>query len=219
VALVLVGVIAGALYSSLHIAFKARESADAALQPVRRAELTIALIRTDIEGALPPTGLLAAEFVGEDSTDAAGRDADTLLLHSSAGVPVEGRVASDVRRVELSCEPADAGEGNLIVRRTTTRLLAPETPEPAEEVLCRDVEGFDLRYFDGSGWVESWNSSTRGNALPEAVEVTIAMRRERDGSEDLEPYRVSRVLRIRAEGAPQQRGGRINRTSSGGSEQ
>lgn len=215
VALVLMSVIAGALYSSLHIAFKARESASAVLEPVRRAELTITLIRRDIECALPPTGLLAAEFVGEDATDAGGRDADTLLLHSSAGVPVEGRVASDIRRVELSCEPSESGEGNLIVRRTTTRLLAPETPEPVEEVLCRNVEAFDLRYFDGSGWMESWNSSGSGNALPEAVEVTITMRRERPGSEDLEPHRVSRVLRIRAEGPPEQRGGRINRTTGG----
>jgi general secretion pathway protein J len=215
VALALVSVIAGALYGSLHVAFKARESAEAAVEPVRRAELTITLIRGDVESVLPPTGLLAAEFVGEDATDAGGRDADTLVLHSSANIPAADRPACDIRMVELSCEPDDTGKDNLIVRRITTRLLAPETAEPVEEVLCRNVEAFNLRYFDGSGWVESWNSSSAGNALPEAVEVTIAMRRERSGMDDLEPYRVARVLRVRCDGPTQQRGGRINRASGG----
>ena len=31
----------------------------------------------------------------------------------------------------------------------------------------------NLRYFDGSGWVEAWDSTADANSLPLAVEVEI----------------------------------------------
>lgn len=219
VALALVGVIAGALYGSLYIAYKAHERAHAAITPIRRAELAATLIRRDIESVLPPTGILAAEFVGEDATDDSGRPADALVVHCCSHVPQEGEPASDIRKVELTCETLeeDIEETQAIIRRSTTSLLATETPDPIEDVLCRDVLAFNLRYFDGTEWLDAWDSTTQSNDLPLAVEVTIEVGRILpDGSEEVE-HSVVRVLRILCEGpSATSEGLTVQRGGSGG---
>lgn len=211
VALALVGVIAGALYGSLYIAYKARKSADAAITPIRVGELAATLIRRDIECALPPTGVLAGEFVGEDATDRAGRPADALVLHSCSHVPGGGEPACDIRRVELTCEPLedDTDATNAIIRRSTTRLLAAETPEPREEVLCRDVLAFNLRYLGAEEWLDSWDSTTQGNQLPAAVEVTVEIGRVLPDDTVQTEHTVVRVLRILCRGSEGQQTTRV----------
>jgi len=188
----MMSILAGSLYASLHIAFRTRDSAEAQLDPVRTAQLAIELLRQDIESALPPTGILAGEFIGTDATDELGRDADTLTLHSSAHNASAGEIASDVRLVEFSFEPTSDGDKPVLLRRITTNLLAPEVPEPEEEVLCRSVLAWNISYYDGYEWLDAWDSTTQGNALPVAVQVTLEIGYPgEDGSEE-ESYRLSR---------------------------
>ena len=213
VAMALMSVIAGSLYASLHIGFRARESAAAALEPVRMAELGIELLRKDMESALPPTGILAGEFVGHDAKDDVGRDADTLLFHSSANVPELSERACDIRRIELALASVSDGTERALIRGITTNLLATETVEPEEEVLCRAVLAFNLRYFDGSDWLDSWDSTTQGDVLPVAIEVTL----ELEGPEPTQPagggYRVSRVFLLPCSSPAAEEGTQVIRSS------
>jgi len=213
VAMALMSVIAGSLYAGLRIGFKARESAVAAVKPVRAAELAVELLRKDIESALPPTGILAGGFLGLDATDSAGRDADTLLFHSCAHVPAPAQRACDVRMVELAVETPSDGGAPALVRRVTTDLLAVETVESAQEVLCRGVSAFNLRYFDGSEWPDSWDSSARGDALPTAVEITLELERPETNRPDAEGYRLSRVLLLHCGGSGAEEATQIIRTT------
>jgi len=194
VAMALMGVLAVSLYASLHIGFRARRSAAAALEPVRTAELAMELVRQDIESALPPTGILAGEFIGQDAKDDLQRDADMLLLHSSAHGEDDGQSAPDIRRIELAVTSLSDGTGNVLLRRTTTNLLAPEMVQAEEEVLCRRVMAFNLRYFDGSDWLDNWDSSTQGDLLPLAIEVTLEVERPEATTPAAGGYRLSRVF-------------------------
>jgi len=147
VAMAIMVVLAGSLYATLSIAFRARRSATSTVEETRKVEIGLALLRADLQAAVVPSGILAGAFVGEQGTDAAGRAADSLLFHCTApgAEPVEG--TGDVRMVEFACVE-DGGEnqygneaGLVLVRRITTNLLAPTTPEPDQEVLCRGVYG------------------------------------------------------------------------------
>ena len=213
VAMALMSVIAGSLYAALRVGFRARDSAVAAVKPVRAAELAVELLRKDVESALPPTGILAGGFLGQDATDSAGRDADTLLLHSCAHVPAPAQRACDVRMVELALETPSNGGAPALVRRVTTNLLAVETVEPAQEVLCRGVSEFNVRYFDGSDWAESWDSSARGDALPAAVEITLELERPETTRADAEGYRISRILLLHCGGGAAEEATQIIRTT------
>jgi hypothetical protein len=87
----------------------------------------------------------------------------------------------------LPGQPGQSAGGAIqsaLVRRITTNLLAPTTPDPQQEVICRGVRTFTLRFFDGTAWQDTWDSTTVGttqsNVLPQAVEVTIELEGERN---------------------------------------
>jgi type II secretion system protein J len=195
VAIALIAVVAGSLYASLNIAFRARRSALGVTESVRRAELALDLVRQDLQAAMLPRGVLAGIFTGTDDQDAQGRDADSLVLYASVPdlEPTQG--IGDVKQIELACETSDDGRSQVLVRLTTANLLAPQTPEPEREVLCTGVYAFNLRYFDGSEWQDTWDSSTQDDALPVAIEVTLQLtgdeRRGEDGG-----YSASRVFLV-----------------------
>ena len=195
VALSLMAVLAGALYGSLHIGFRAQRSATAAIDPVRTASLALEMVRKDLGSALPPTGILAGTFFAEDSADeSSGANADTLTWYASTGALGEGRC--DIVRLELAVASLGETGERALVRRVTSNLLAPKEQEPAEEVLCRRVAALNLRYFDGSAWLDTWDSTVTDNALPMAVEVTLAVNRGLAGEKGVEPYVLTRVFAI-----------------------
>lgn len=171
----MIAVLAGSLYATLHTVFMARRRIDATIEPIRRTELALELVRTDLESVMPPTGILAQGFLGEDGTDASGQPTDSLLMCCTAGGAVDTEGTGDIRQVELTCE-ADPDDGTtVLVRRVYRYLLATRVEEPIEEVLCHGVRSFDLKYHDGIDWQESWDSTTRGNALPLAVQVSLVL--------------------------------------------
>ncbi len=218
VALVLMNILAASLYAGLHIAHRARDQALERLQPVRTAELTADLIRRELEAALPPTGIMAGAFIGEDGLDQAGRDSDILTFSAATNVVRPGERAGDLREVTLALLDSEGTQGSALVRLTSTNLLAPEEPEPVEDVLCRGVRSFNLRYFDGSDWLEVWDSTAVENALPAAVEVTLGIDGRPDpvtGSEEHE-QELCRVVLMPCYSVPGS-GVQVNRgTGTGG---
>ncbi|MFH0965930.1 MAG: GspJ family type II secretion system protein [Planctomycetota bacterium] len=193
VALALIGILAGSLYMSLRIGFLARRRAEETILPVRAAALALDLLGRDVVSTLPPTGILAGGFLGEDAElGSSGEDADELVFHAIVDASTDD--GSGIRRIDFVVAQDEEG-GGVLLRRVTANLLAPTTPEPAEETICRNVKAFKLRYFDGSAWVDGWDSSLRENALPLAVEAELTLRR-RDATEGAsdDGYKLVRVF-------------------------
>jgi type II secretion system protein J len=208
VATLLTALLVGSLYASLSTAFKARRSALAANGPVRKTCIALELISEDLRSAVIPNtvtagvtsgqaGLvLAGAFQGQDAQGDGDRDADTLVFHSVANSPEPAELIGDIKKVELACEPAADGLSQNLVRRVTTNLLAPVVPEPQTEILCRGVRAFNLRYFDGSDWLDTWDSTTINNALPLAIEVTLQLDPEPAQAASQAGYLATRVLLV-----------------------
>jgi len=203
VATAMTAVLAGSLYATLRTAFVARRKAGEAVGEMRRAELAVERVRADIQSAVVPRGLLAGEFLGEDATGGSGRPADGLVLHCTAGGGAETEGTGDIRRVELTCEADEDGDGLVLVRRVRRYLLATRIEEPPAEVLCRGVRSFDLKYHDGTDWQDSWDSTTRGDALPLAVQVTIELVGA-GAAADEDGYIVCRIFRIACATRPEE---------------
>ncbi len=195
-AMALMSVVAASLYASLSIGFKARRSAESAVEPVRKAELVMELLSHDIEATLPPTGILAGAFDGIDEQDSTGSNCDTLSFFSSAHEPDGEEVACDIRKIELALVTTFDTNERALVRRITTNLLAPKVLEPKEEILCRGVMSFNLRYFDGFDWLDNWDSVNQGNLLPQAVEVSLEVQRQEEDISAQSGYQSTRVFLI-----------------------
>jgi type II secretion system protein J len=196
VATAMVAVLAGSLYASLAIAFKARRSALAAVEPVRKVEIALTMIGDDLRGAVVPKGILAGPFLGMEGKDDRGHDSDALEFHCVAGSPEQAEGIGDIKKVEFLCEPSDDKRTQILVRYVTTNLLAPKTVEPLREVLCRGVYAFNLRYFNGTEWLDNWDSTVENNTLPCAIEVTLRLDDSTQPDSNTSGYYASKVLLV-----------------------
>ncbi len=176
VAITIMGILAASLYGSLRTVFKGRDRAEAALAPMRATTIAMGMMRTDVESAMPPTGILAGAFNGVDVKGDSGRDADSMSFYSCANSPDGVTPAGDIRLVEFALTTAENETDGTLVRRITTNLLSPNVVTPVEEVLCRGVLSFNLRYYDGTTWQDSWDAASHSNTLPLAVEATLEIR-------------------------------------------
>lgn len=220
VASAMVSLLIGGVSVSLHVAHRARRSTVERIEPVRTARMVMEAVARDLQAAVPPTGVLAGEFVGTDGRNESG-DADTLRFCGSTAASasildaVEAADAAAESRTSVAASPARRGDvramsyrlatadelaagGNvafengeasenegpafrLLVRREEGDALAAESVDPTDRVLCRRAVSLNLRYYDGSQWLDEWDSTTRDNALPTAVEVTVGIATEAAG--------------------------------------
>jgi len=175
VAMVLMVVVASCLYTSLYTGFRAYRSAQSAVEPTLLAINAIELLKEDIDGVLPPGSALAGSFIGVDAPGTKGVDADSLEFYTTHIYADEEQLMGGLGKIVLLLEtdPNSEDGSYMLVRRLTTNLLAPKEAQAEEQVLCRRVVSLNLRYFDGYGWVDEWDSTADANSLPRAVEVDI----------------------------------------------
>ena len=204
IAMLLVSIVALTLAGSLRIAFKARDSAEASVAPARGADVAADILRVDLESALLPRGLFASSFIGSDGVGAGGLDSDSLSFHAAAPAGDEeldlalGLPQGDIRRVELALATVPDTNESALVRRVKNNLVTQiETDQTHDEVLCRHVVGFGLRYFDGLTWRDTWDSTQEENRLPQAIEVTLDIQPPAPaGQPEQPPVRQSRIIRL-----------------------
>lgn len=177
IAMTLMAVISMSLYSSMYVAMKSKKSIEAAVGPYRYFNPTFDFLQKDLACTLAPGDVLAGEFQGFDGSAAGVDGADMLLFFTSNYVPGEDEVACDIARTEYFVEDRDGWEDMVLVRRQTTNLLSPKTLEGKSEVICRGVKSFNLQYYDGYEWLDTWDSTTQDDMLPAAVAISLTLKK------------------------------------------
>lgn len=72
-------------------------------------------------------------------------------------------------------EDAEADDGSKVLLRTERPLLSENDPERLRSMrLAPGIEYFNMRFYDGSAWQDSWDSSSNG--LPEIVEIELRIK-------------------------------------------
>jgi hypothetical protein len=206
-----ISLVMGVLFTALKITLKSRESAIAAVAPAKTAIAAAELVRQDLEAVLPPdlveNGKLSGEFEG--SSDGGSSTLDFYCIGNDAGWAVAQPVAT------LPGQPAPVADTDIpwsegsrhvvlalktdvnppmLVRAVTRNLLAPTTPDPDVEILCRNVKSFTLQYFDGTTWQTDWDSTALGNALPTAVQMTMEVMVDSRPGQPPESYVINKIF-------------------------
>jgi len=173
-AMVLMVVASACLYTSLYTGFRARRSAAAATEPTTMAMNAMALLKHDILGTLQPDGELAGDFLGTDAQGDGGLASDSLSLTSTHARPQADAPAGGIGMIDLLLTEDSTGqsETSILVRSVTTNLLSSSTLEPEDQILCRKVRSLNIRYHDGTDWLDEWDS-TINEGLPLAVEIDL----------------------------------------------
>jgi len=175
VAMAMVAILSMSLYASLRVAFQTRKSAEAAVQPAQAVDVAMGILRDDIENAVVPNGVLAGTFTGTDSRDDRNLDADDLTFYSTADSPQHAAANGEIKNIELTVVTPNNSDDHVLIHRVTRNLLSQVQANPDEEIICRHVLGFNLQYYDGSQWNDSWDSTQEDNTLPAAVQVTLTL--------------------------------------------
>lgn len=186
-AMSMAALLALALYEAMHIAIKARRTATAAVNFSHQATIAIDLIAQDLASVQPQnTSALNAgtftffgPFQGAHQTGPGGADSDFISFYTIRSQ----RTGNDSPLSEGACYVdwtlrTDTNPPEL-VRHVTRNLLSPVQQAPQEQVICRGVRSFSVRYFDTADatWITDWDTLNQNPAstLPKAVEVTIEM--------------------------------------------
>ena len=210
VALALVSVLTLALCGVLETGFKAERRARAALEPVTTVQAALDILRRDVESMLPPAGILAGGFIGENGTGGEGRPSDFLEFCTASGGPdiersteaaigeleLEAftleeeaqRYGCDIVKVEYGLLARTTGSAFDLVRWVTRNSLTPTEATPEPQIVCRDVVSFDAAYLDGSEWIDDWDSSQREGQIPPAIMIRLVKRviEPRSAGEDID---------------------------------
>jgi type II secretion system protein J len=199
-ALALVAMLAGTLYESMTVAFKAKSSAEAAVTPARTCAIVSDLIAQDLQSCLPPKSnptnnpnILAGPFEGTQQGGGGG-EADDLQFYcvGSDSPDNDQQFAEGVRLVELTIDTSITPQA--LVRKVTRNLLSSTQETPDEEILCRGVQSFAVQYFDGSQWQTSWDSTQQNNTLPVAVQLTLQLSPDPNAPAGTAGYQITRTI-------------------------
>lgn len=161
--------LAAALSSTLYTAFRARASAERAIEAIHSLDALGEIVGRDLGAALPPTGLLAGTFLGDASS------VDFYCSGPEYGAALQG----GCRRVQYALSDGE-GDTHALVRRAYANLLAPVEVEPKEEQVCGGVADVKFEYYDGASWYDSWDSTQQNDALPVAVRISLSRATDSD---------------------------------------
>ncbi|MBT1074106.1 GspJ family type II secretion system protein [Geobacter grbiciae] len=186
VAMLLLVIIAGALYSSYFTVLRARERAEEGGEQRRELRGTLDLLRREIDGAFYRTSDKRLRFVVNDR-DIFGKPASTLELVTVAPPSAEERPASDLVLVKYEVKEK---EKRLSLNREATDLFGSMKPIPYPQM--DEIEGFLVECYDSGKWVRTWNTELSPK-LPEQVRITLTVR---DGEKTAD-YSVTAKPRLR----------------------
>ncbi len=143
--------------------------------PLQRA---VSIIEKDLAGIMLPGGVLSGLFQTESgsmldvgsSGDRVGPDFYTTSAQIDNRTPF-----SEVQRVSYSLvDSGDAARGKTLVREVSRNLLPALTDEAEQQELLHGVAEAEFLYFDGTSWVDYWDSS-ESSTLPSAIKLRLTM--------------------------------------------
>jgi type II secretion system protein J len=153
-----------------------------------------ALLKRDLQNAVPPGGALAGNFSSAGPTTAAASTGSSsgmnktttatsglqggLDFFTTTGVISDDLPYGDIQEVNYQlAEPLDRANsyGRDLVRNVTRNLLSTTTATSDMQRLVNNVESLDFDFFDGSQWKETWDTSVGDQGLPKAVRMRLQM--------------------------------------------
>jgi len=135
-------------------------------------EAAVRRLTCELRTAVPPTGRLAGPLVAT-ATEAGTYRHDDVSWVSATGARNPERLESDFVDVHYYLVETDDPEVFRLVRTEVRDLLATEVDEPDEVTVMDDVVSFMVTWYDGTDWVDGWDSTVQENRLPLAARVRV----------------------------------------------
>jgi len=182
-----------AVYGIFQRAVKTRDHAMARMRLALQRERAANIIRNDLRSTYLSGGVLAETLEGGAQSQKS-RFPGYLRFTTTTGRDHLDEAYGDVQQVEYyiaetgtstsataaaaaaASNPGNASDANstgTLTRALTRDLLAPMQQAALEEQILTGVQTFEIAFFDGNDWQETWQVTDTEPTLPQAVRVRI----------------------------------------------
>lgn len=173
VSAIVLAAIGGVFFSALRL----RERTVALLDQSAPLHQALTILRRDLQGALPPGGVLAGNFLSGPAGGSGAALNFSLQFSTATGVIGQNEPWGDVQEVTYELrdpEVRTTGRGKDLVRSYSRNLLTSMV-EFQDQVLLENVESIEFACYDGSTWRDSWDTSLSDTNLPAGVRVRLLL--------------------------------------------
>lgn len=190
VAIAIFAVIAGASWALLDTGRNVSAYGQFRAHLGQQGRAALRAIAADLRGAFSGESPYDTGFRGVSAgTD--DRPLDTLEAVTFAHQPKADSVGSETDLVKVAYRIDEDGqtEASGLVRTLTRRISESVTvvePGANDREIAGDAVALSLKYFDGSSWLDSWDSTLSGT-MPVAVQAAVRIRgswKEREETEE-----------------------------------
>jgi len=163
----------GAFFGALRLRNTAQRRSDQELSLYRALDR----IKKDFLGLMLPGGTIATSFqtavdYNLDSSIQGERISAEFFTNSGEISPLTP--FADAQRVAYYLQPGPDPDRYDLVRTFSRNLLTATADQPEVQWLLGNVASAFFEYFDGSTWVDTWDSEATAS-LPKAVRLTLQL--------------------------------------------
>jgi type II secretion system protein J len=179
VSAIILAAVGGVFYSAVRL----RERTMAMMDEAAPLQQTVALLRRDLKGAVPPGGVLAG-FLQSGVVSGNLSQNDGIEIYTTTGTLSDNAPWGDIQKVTYQLQDSTTGPrlaGRDLIRSVTRNLISTTAEEADEQWLMGNVQDLRFAYFDGGNWRDSWDTSIGGTNLPTAVRVRLQLAPDQSG--------------------------------------
>ena len=188
VSAIVLAAIGGVFYSAIRL----RERTIALLEETGPLRQALAFLRRDLQGTLPPGGMIAGDFKSGAVNSGIGATAG-LQFSTTTGLLQDNVPYGDVQEVtyELRDPVVRTNRfGKELIRTVSRNLLSTTALDYNEQFLLGNVQTLQFECFDGMQWREFWDTSLSDTNIPNAVRVRIQLACENIDYRDQQPIEM-----------------------------
>lgn len=162
-ALVLLSVVLGALYSIFFLSHRALEGMDDTLVKMQECRMALDMMRRELDSLVYSMGNKYTRFKVEDR-DLYGKQTSRLLFSSFS--PLAPGLSSLAYYVE------EQGGKKTLRKKRYSPYEKPGEGEGVE--LMEELEAFSVEVRDGGAWMRTWNAAENGR-VPDEIRITMTV--------------------------------------------
>lgn len=168
----ILGIIFSMVYWTFDQTYDVIEGVQMETDRFRSVRLSLNKMSEEVSSTYWREGHKDSLFIGEDiEENGLPRDSLRFMSASNYGFS-EGGNESDMNIISYYLEREEEGENFKLMHSEIRNIFSAAEENREAYELGESLIGLNLRYFNGTDWVDSWNSDEL-KAVPLTVEITI----------------------------------------------
>jgi len=180
-AVVIFAIVLVAIHGVFYGAIRLRNKTTDALEEAVPLQHAVAIIKRDLASIVAPGGTLSGQLQTTPVANTLTPSATTGQqvspdFYTATGAINDATPWGDIQKVTYYlAEPTNNAAGKDLLRSVSRNLLPVLTEQPEQQWLMSGVQDVTFLFYDGTEWVNSWDSTTQETPLPQAIKVQIQL--------------------------------------------